>query len=68
MIDLGRNSHCVCRQFNNSQQLCVNQHTIREQGKSVKLTPAVGEQVKQIFQRRLNNCVTHEMKGLNINK
>ncbi len=57
MINLENNSHCVCKQFNNDQRTCVNAYTIREQGKTVKLTPSVGEQVMAIV---LDGCVIHD--------
>ncbi len=39
MIDLGDKSHCICKKRNNTQNECIDEYTIREKGKSVKLTP-----------------------------
>ena len=39
MIDLGVNNSCICKKYENTQNECINEFTIREQGKSVKLEP-----------------------------
>ncbi len=49
MIDLGEKSHCICQKLHNAQAMCVNEYTIREKGKSVKLAPAIGEQAMAII-------------------
>ena len=54
MIDLGAKDSCICKEFNNTQDECVNEFTIREQGKSVKLEPKTGEEVRAIS---LYNCL-----------
>lgn len=57
MIDLGDKSHCICQRFHNAQAMCVNEHTIREKGKSVKLTPAIGEQAMAII---MDGCMIQD--------
>jgi len=37
MIDLGNQKHCICKKHNNRQDECLNEYTIREKGKTVKL-------------------------------
>lgn len=54
MIDLGDKGCCVCKKYENTQKECVNEFTISEQGKSVKLEPKTGEEVMAIV---LDNCV-----------
>ena len=49
MIDLGVNNSCICKKYENTQDECINEFTIREQGKSVKLEPKVGEDVMAII-------------------
>jgi hypothetical protein len=39
MIDLGVHNNCICQKYSNTQDECINEFTIREQGKSVKLEP-----------------------------
>lgn len=39
MIDLEEKNHCICQKYSNTQEECINEYTIREQGKSVKLQP-----------------------------
>lgn len=40
MIDLGEKACCICKKkYQNTQEECENEFTIREQGKSVKLEP-----------------------------
>jgi hypothetical protein len=39
MIDLDEKSHCICKKHQNTQDECIDAYTIREKGKSVKLTP-----------------------------
>lgn len=49
MIDLGAKDSCICKEFNNTQDECVNEFTIREQGKSVKLEPKLVKKLWQLF-------------------
>ena len=49
MIDLGVNNSCICKKYQNTQDECINEFTIREHGKSVKLEPKVGEDVMTII-------------------
>jgi len=37
MIDLEDKKHCMCKKYNNSQSECLNEYTISEKGKTVKL-------------------------------
>ena len=39
MIDLGVHNNCICKKYSNTQDECINEFTIREQGKTVKLEP-----------------------------
>lgn len=54
MIDLGEKDCCKCQQFNNSNKMCVNQYTITENGKTVKLVPGKKEQSQAII---LDKCI-----------
>lgn len=54
MIDLGAKNCCICKKYENTQKECINEFTIIEQGKSVKLEPKTGEKVMAII---LDNCV-----------
>ncbi len=60
MIDLGNKSHCICKKHNNTQNECIDEYTIREKGKSVKLTPKTSsENVMAII---LDKCVIADEK------
>lgn len=39
MIDLSDKDCCVCKRYENTQDECIDQFTISEQGKSVRLLP-----------------------------
>ncbi len=39
MIDLTGKDNCICRKYENTQPECINNYTIMEKGKSVKLEP-----------------------------
>jgi len=54
MIDLGEWNDCICQRYDNTQEACVNEQTIREEGKAVKLVPKNGEQMMAIV---LDGCV-----------
>lgn len=49
VIDLSPNNHCICQRYENTQEACINEYTIMEQGKSVTLEPKNGEQVTAII-------------------
>jgi len=60
MIDLGDKSHCICKKHHNTQDECIDALTIREKGKSVKLTPKNNsENVMAIV---LDKCVITDKK------
>lgn len=44
MIDLGINNHCICKKYKNTQTECVDEYTIMEQGKSVRLSSKNGNE------------------------
>lgn len=54
MIDLGKKNSCICKKINNTQKDCLNQYTISEQGKSVKLVPKTSEKVMAII---IDKCI-----------
>ena len=39
MIDLEENSTCICQKYNSYPNECIDQYTISEKGKSIKLVP-----------------------------
>ena len=57
MIDLGVHGPCVCQNFENKLDQCVNAYTVRESGKSVKLIPSKRESVMTII---LDGCVMQD--------
>lgn len=54
VINLGRFSHCVCQKYNKNLSACVNDFTICEAGKSVKLVPETDEDVAVVI---IDGCV-----------
>lgn len=54
MINLGKFSNCVCQKYNNSLSACINDFTICEAGKSVKLVPETDEEVVVVI---IDGCV-----------
>lgn len=54
MIDLGEWRKCVCKRFGNTLRQCLNEHTVTEQGKSVRLVPRGGEELLAVI---LDGCV-----------
>jgi len=54
MVDLGEKNHCKCVQYDNNNSVCVNEFTISENGKTVKLTPETGENVEVIV---IDGCI-----------
>ncbi len=54
MIDLGNWQDCVCKKFENTLHQCLDEHTVSEQGKSVRLVPRCGEDVMAVV---LDGCV-----------
>lgn len=39
MIDLEEKSNCICKKYNSCPDECIDQFTISEEGKSIKLVP-----------------------------
>lgn len=60
MIDLGDKSHCICKKHNNTQNECIDEYTIREKGKSVKLTPKTNFETVMVV--ILDKCVITDNK------
>lgn len=54
MIDLGEKNCCKCQRFNNSSKMCINQYTITENGKTVKLVPGSNEESQAVI---LDKCL-----------
>lgn len=53
-MNIGRYQHCVCERMANTQPLCADQLTFREEGKQVRLVPRRDEQAVAVV---LDGCV-----------
>jgi hypothetical protein len=59
ITNFGRFSKCVCLKYNNLLATCINEFTICEEGKAVKLTPQIGEKVTVII---IDGCAIRDSK------
>ena len=57
MIDLGVHDPCICQNYKNELDQCVDAYTVREGGKSVKLIPYKKESAMTII---LDGCVMQD--------
>ena len=55
MVNLGDKKHCKCKKMDNIPNECINQYTISEKGKSIKLVPK--NQTEKISAIIIDQCI-----------